>query len=508
METSSPNYIKIDPADNVAVMLKDTEAGIAITEKIMSRAVIPAGHKIALETIKIDSPVVKYGQVIGVAAHAIRPGEHVHTHNLKMCAPESPLPRKKDPETSPSLPANIRKTFHGILRASGKAGTRNYIGVLSSVNCSASVARFIADHFTKDRLQAFKNIDGVVALPHGMGCGDSTGSQGFQNLQRCLAGFAGHPNFGAVLLVGLGCEVLQVDPFAADLFTRSNIGINTLNIQDLGGTKKTVAQGVRLIDEMLPEVNRIDRQPLPLSHLTLGLECGGSDAFSGLTANPSLGVAVDLLVAGGGTAVLGETTEIYGTEQFLARRAVTPAVGQKIIERVQWWENYTRINASEINNNPSPGNKAGGLTTILEKSLGAVAKGGSTPLMAVYPYASQVHSKGLVFMDTPGYDPVSITGMIAGGANMICFTTGRGSVLGGKPVPVIKLATNSSMYTRMVDDMDIDCGSIVDGQATVQEMGRLIYDHIIDCASGRPTKSEKLGIGDLEFVPWQIGAVL
>lgn len=508
MNTGHPRYIKIDPADNVVVVLENTGAGAPITRSLMSRGDIPAGHKAALGTLAADSPVVKYGHVIGLASRTIQPGEHVHTHNLKMCSPEKPLPTKAEAGSRPTLPTDLKQKFNGILRANGKVGTRNYIGVLSSVNCSASVARFIADHFTSDHLEPFKNIDGVVALTHGMGCGDNSASQGFRNLQRCLSGFAEHPNFGGVLLVGLGCEVLQVDPFAADILTSSNTGVKTLNIQASGGTQATVAQGIRMIDEMLQDVNRIRRQPLPVSHLTMGLECGGSDAFSGLTANPALGVAVDLLVACGGTAILGETTEIYGTEQFLAQRAATPEVGQEIVERVRWWEHYTRMHGSEINNNPSPGNKAGGLTTILEKALGAVAKGGSTPLAAVYPYASRIRSKGLVFMDTPGYDPVSITGMVAGGANVVCFTTGRGSVLGCKPVPVVKLASNSRTYKKMADDMDINCGGIADGEADVEEMGRHIYDRIIDCASGQRAKSEIMGIGELEFVPWQIGAVL
>jgi len=508
MDTGSLKYLRINPIDNVIVVLEDTVNGSLIANGIVSHGFVPAGHKIAAETIDPNGHIIKYGQVIGVASRSIQPGEHVHTHNLKMCQPDKPLPREIEAYSRPALPTDIRQTFNGILRASGKVGTRNYIGVLSSVNCSASVVRFIADHFSSEHLQAFSSIDGVVALTHGMGCGDSSGSQGFKNLQRCLSGFAGHPNFGGILLVGLGCEVLQIDHFAAELRSRSGIKTKALNIQDLGGTRKTVERGIQEILEMLPEVNGVKRQPLPVSHLTVGLECGGSDAFSGLTANPALGTAVDMLIANGGTAILGETTEIYGTEQFLAKQAISPDVGNKIIECVRWWENYTRINGSEINNNPSPGNKAGGLTTILEKSLGAVAKGGSTPLMAVYPYASPVRSKGLVFMDTPGYDPVSITGMVAGGANVVCFTTGRGSVLGCKPVPVIKLASNTKMYAHMAGDMDINCGRIVDGQATIHEMGRIIYNHIIDTASGKQTKSEWIGIGDLEFVPWQIGAVL
>lgn len=490
------------------VVLEDVREGTGINAQIASNHTIAAGHKIACEPIDSGRPIIKYGQVIGIASRDINIGDHVHVHNVDMVHPDEPKPQEGQPVSKSGRYDDLSSSFAGIQRADGRVGTRNYIGILSSVNCSASVASFIARHFNQDRLSPYGNIDGVVSLTHGMGCGDNAASPGIQNLQRCLAGFCRHPNFGGVLMVGLGCEVLDVDAFSQQFVNCSGIPVPVLNIQKLGGTRRTVERGIATITAMLPEVNRIKRQTLPVSHLTLGLECGGSDAFSGLTANPALGAAVDILVAKGGTAILGETTEIYGTEQFLARRAIRPEVGRKILDVVNWWRNHTRMHESEINNNPSPGNKAGGLTTILEKALGAVAKAGATPLLDVYPYAAPVRSKGLVFMDTPGYDPVSITGMVAGGANMICFTTGRGSVLGCKPVPVVKLASNSRIYAQMAEDMDIDCGPIAKGLRSVTEMGSVIYEHIIETASGKPTKSENLGIGDLEFVPWQIGAVL
>ena len=503
-----PPHIKINPSDNVIVVLADTHKGIRITDDVVSRTDIPVGHKIACQSIEKGKPILKYGQIIGTATRNIDPGEHVHTHNVDMVHPDQPQPLATESVSNFGNYDHLSSTFTGIQRADGSVGTRNFIGILSSVNCSASVASFIAKYFNQDRLASCGCIDGVVALTHGMGCGDSATSQGFQNLQRCLAGFCRHPNFGGVLMVGLGCEVLQADAFSQQITTSSGTPVEVLNIQNIGGTRRTVEKGIEMITAMLPEVNRFKRKPLPVSHLTLGLECGGSDAFSGLTANPALGAAIDILVAKGGTAILGETPEIYGTEQFLARRAIRPEVGHKILDIITWWQDYTRINGSEINNNPSPGNKAGGLTTILEKALGAVVKAGTSPLMDAYEYAAPVRSKGLVFMNTPGYDPVSITGMVAGGANLICFTTGRGSVLGCKPVPVVKLTSNTQVYTQLAEDMDIDCGPIAEGSSSVPKMGAKIYEHIIETASGKPTKSEIQGIGDLEFVPWQIGAVL
>lgn len=505
---SRPKHIKIHPRDNVVVVLEDIVSGESITDNIVSHGFVPGGQKMAVEEIARGQAVFKYGQVIGVATNTIHAGDHVHTHNLQMCPPEKSLPQEITTSSAQDQSKDLTKTFKGILRPNGRVGTRNYIGILSSVNCSASVSRMIADYFSNERLQEFEHIDGVVAITHGQGCGDSEDNQGFRNLQRCLTGFAHHPNFGAVVIVGLGCEVLQIDSFAEELLVKSGLQIKTLDIQKLGGTQNTVEKGLQTVQEILPKASAVKRQSLPVSHITVGLECGGSDAYSGISANPALGAAVDLLVTNGATAILAETTEIYGTERFLAERAISQEVGRKILDCVRWWENHTRQNNSEIDNNPSPGNKAGGLTTILEKALGAVAKGGSSPLMDVVPYASPVRSKGLVFMDTPGYDPVSITGMVAGGANMICFTTGRGSVLGCKPVPVIKIASNTKMFNHMQGDMDINAGRVVKGEVTIQEMGRSIYEMIIDTASGRQTKSEMQGIGDFEFVPWHIGAVL
>jgi altronate hydrolase len=398
--------------------------------------------------------------------------------------------------------------FDGIVRPDGRIATRNYIGVISSVNCSASVCRFIADAFRGQALEDFPNIDGVVPITHGTGCGMAGQGEGFDYLMNTLSGYARHPNFGGVLLIGLGCEVMQLDGLLCDGSLTAGPFLHAMAIQDTGGIRSTVDRAIALIREMLPDLNRVQRQPVPAAQLILGLQCGGSDGYSGITANPALGIASDLLVRQGGTAVLGETPEIYGAEHLLTRRAVSREVGQKLIERIRWWEDYTARHGGEMDNNPSPGNKAGGLTTILEKSLGAVAKGGSTALVDVFEYAQPVTAKGLVFMDTPGHDPVSLTGMVAGGANLICFTTGRGSVYGCRPVPSLKLATNTEMYNRLEDDMDINCGMALDEDVGIEALGEQIFHSLLEVASGKKTKSETFLMGDNEFVPWQLGAVM
>jgi altronate hydrolase len=398
------------------------------------------------------------------------------------------------------------------LSTNDRVAARNYIGILSNVNCSPTAARAIADHFSRQNnptaLVNFPRLDGVVALTHGTGCGMDTSGVGMQLLQRTLTGYATHPNFAGVLVVGLGCESNQINAWLVHGSLREGEALRVFSIQDTGGTAKTVARGIAMIKEMLPQANAIQREPCSAAHITLGLQCGGSDGYSGISANPALGAAVDLLVAHGGTAILSETPEIYGAERLLTRRAVRPDIAEKLIVRIKWWEHYTQINEGEMNNNPSPGNKAGGLTTILEKSLGAVAKGGTSNLEAVYEYAEPVDAHGFVYMDTPGYDPVSATGQVAGGANLICFTTGRGSAYGCAPSPSLKLATNSALWQRQEEDMDINCGEIIDGRVSIQEMGQRIFDRVLATASGEPSKSELHGYGQNEFVPWQVGAVM
>tara|TARA_Y100001934_G_scaffold282027_1_gene394029 strand:- start:315 stop:1874 length:1560 start_codon:yes stop_codon:yes gene_type:complete len=504
--------IRLHENDDVVIARNTLDKGSLLSENMSDSfhtiEQIPPGHKVAIRCISEGEPIKKFNQIIGFAEKNIKPGEHVHNHNMSFGNFEREYKIKENSKPSIVLPESARATFSGIIRQDGRIATRNYLAVLTSVNCSATVARYIADHFRFNTLNSYHNVDGVIALSHHSGCGMGKTSDGFSYLRRTLAGYANHPNIAGFLLLGLGCEVNQV----SELFTELDIAESKMSrfmtIQDSGGTTSTVKQGITVISEMLEEANLIKRDCVAASNLILGLECGGSDGFSGITANPSLGRAVDILVSNGGTAILGETPEIYGAEHLLASRAISENIANKLMDRIRWWEKHAKANGVELDNNPTPGNRKGGITTILEKSLGAAAKGGTTDLVEVYRYGEQVNSKGFVFMDTPGYDPVSITGMVAGGANIVCFTTGRGSVFGCKPTPSLKLSTTTNLYESMKDDIDINCGSIADGIVDVDTMGQKIFEKILDTASGTPTKSELLGMGEEEFVPWQVGAVL
>ncbi|MBU2090118.1 MAG: altronate dehydratase family protein [Alphaproteobacteria bacterium] len=502
-------FVRLHPADNVVVSRLALLPGTPLPgEDISTAAAIPAGHKVATQPITSGDPVRKYNQIIGFATEDIAAGAHVHVHNVEMQDFERDYAFSSDMRQTGFVPEAERATFQGFVRKNGTVGTRNYIGILTSVNCSATVAKYIAAAITPEILARYPNVDGVVALVHSTGCGMADTGEGYANLQRTLWGYARHPNFAGILMVGLGCEVNQIDFLLEAYGLERGQHFQTMTIQDTGGTRKTVDRGVEIITAMLPSANEATRSTVPASHLTLALQCGGSDGYSGITANPALGAAADLLVRHGGTAILSETPEIYGAEHLLTRRAVDRKVGEKLIERIRWWEDYTARNGGEMNNNPSPGNKAGGLTTILEKSLGAAAKGGTTNLTGVFKYAEPVTVKGFVFMDSPGYDPCSVTGQVASGANVICFTTGRGSVFGCKPAPSIKLATNSLMYRKLSEDMDVNCGAVLDEGVSIQEMGQRIFELILRIASGEQSKSESQGFGDAEFIPWQVGAVM
>jgi len=503
--------IRLHPDDDVVIARAQLVGGTKlIDENVTVAGLVPPGHKVATHAIAAGAPVRRYNQIIGFASKDIAPGEHVHLHNLAMGRFEREHAFGADarPTEYVANPA----TFMGIVRRdgpnAGKVATRNYIGILSTVNCSATVARGIADHFTRERLAAFPNVDGVVAITHGSGCGMDTSGEAMRILRRTLGGYARHPNFAGVLVVGLGCEDNQISALLGAQALAETPLLRTFTIQDTGGTAKTIRRGIAMVEEMLPHANEARREPVPASHLTVGLQCGGSDGYSGITANPALGAAVDLLVRHGGTAILSETPEIYGAEHLLTRRAVSREVGEKLVGRIAWWEEYTAREKMEMNNNPSPGNKAGGLTTILEKSLGAVAKGGTTNLVDVYEYAEPVTAKGFVFMDTPGYDPVSATGQVAGGANMIVFTTGRGSAYGCAPAPSLKLSTNTALWTKQEEDIDLNAGGIVDGEATVAALGEALFRLMLATASGSKSKSELHGYGQNEFVPWYVGAVM
>ncbi|MBN2505104.1 MAG: altronate dehydratase [Verrucomicrobia bacterium] len=504
--------LQLHSADNVAVLKRSVPAGADLAGRevrVTTVQPIPAGHKVALVPMAPETPVLKYGQVIGFATRPIAPGEHVHTHNLAV------RDFYRDPAFGVDAlpvafhPPEAMRNFPGYARPGGRVGTRNYLAILSSVNCSASVARQAAARFPVAEVRRdYPGVDGVVAFTHRTGCAVQPGEP-LAMLQRVFAGFARHPNIAGCVFVGLGCEVNQLralrERHALDRVPAGAMVPVFLEIQDVGGTVKAVEAAAGAVARLLPEANALRRTPQPVRALVLAEQCGGSDAHSGITANPALGVACDELVRHGGTGVLAETPEIYGAEHLLTRRAVSRDVGERLLDRIRWWEEHVRVHGATIDNNPTQGNKTGGLTTIYEKSLGAIAKAGCSPLAAVYRYAEPITASGLCFMDTPGYDPVSMTGLVAGGCNVAVFTTGRGSVYGCKPVPCIKVASHTALYQSMQDDMDLNAGTILDGTESVELVGRRIFDKILAVAGGERTRSELAGLGDEEFAPWVLG---
>jgi altronate hydrolase len=508
-----PLALRLHADDNVVIAQCPIPPGTQLpAEGVTVSAAVPSGHKIATRAIKRDEAIRRYGQIIGFASSDVAPGEHVHSHNCEMR--EFARDYAFATLARPTAYVQPAATFQGIVRKDGRVATRNYIGILTSVNCSATVANAIAAHFRRsplggaDPLAEFPNVDGVVALTHKTGCGMASEGEGMDVLRRTIAGYARHPNFASVVTIGLGCEANQIGALVrAERLTQGE-QLQTMTIQESGGTRKTIERGVAMIRALLPEANKVKREPVPASHLTVGLQCGGSDGYSGITANPALGHASDLLIRHGGSVILSETPETYGAEHLFTRRAVSRPVGEKLLGLFDWWLAYTKKNDGNLDNNPSPGNKAGGLTTILEKSLGAAAKAGTTNLVDVLHYAEAVTTRGFVFMDTPGFDPVSATGQVAGGANLLAFTTGRGSAFGCVPSPSIKLATNTPLFDRQGDDMDINCGTIVEGKETVEECGQRIFDLLLRIASGEKSKSEAFGYGEAEFAPWPLGAVM
>ncbi len=505
--------LKLNPADDVAIAKVPITQGVTITRTgepdIVIRHLVPSGHKFALRAVATGDSIRRYGQIIGFATQTIQPGDHVHTHNLAVETFARDYAFCTEVHPVEFVPADQRRTFMGYLRPDGRVGTRNLIAILASVNCSASAIEKIADYFTPERLALYPNVDGVVALAHGSGCGNRIGGADQTLLQRTIAGMARHPNVGAYLMIGLGCETNQIQ----EINDNYNLSATTLDlplnltIQGQGGIRKTVQRGIELIEQLLPVVNATPRTPQPISELAVALQCGGSDGWSGVTANPVVGLVADEIVRQGGYALLAETPEIYGAEHLLTRRAISREVGEKLVAQVHWWERHAAMHDMEIDNNPSVGNKVGGLTTILEKSLGAVAKGGSTPLVDVYEYAEPITTRGFSFVNTPGYDPVSVTGQVASGCNIVLFTTGRGSVFGFKVAPSIKISTNSAIYEHMIDDMDFNAGKVLDG-ADMQATADDLLDLLIAVASGQQSKSEAQGIGVAEFVPWNLGGTL
>lgn len=505
--------VQLHPADDVAIAKRPISPGVVLKREgapdIAMQQFIPSGHKFALNDVAVGDPIRRYGQIIGFATQPIHVGDHVHTQNLEFEDFTRDYAFGQDVHPVEYVPEDQRRTFMGYLRPDGRVGTRNYIALLASVNCSAHTIHEIAHYFTPERLAPYPNVDGVIALTHGSGCGLRLGGEDYDILQRTIVGMARHANVGGYIMIGLGCETNQIQDIMDNYHLNgqsSELPLN-LTIQSAGGIRKTVQAGIELVESLLPTVNATPRTRQPISELVVGLQCGGSDGWSGVTANPVVGLVADEIVRQGGYAALAETPEIYGAEHLLTRRAISREVGDKLVAKVHWWEEHAAKHHMEIDNNPSVGNKAGGLTTILEKSLGAVAKGGSTPLMDVFDYAAPITTRGFTFVDTPGYDPVSVTGQVAGGCNIVLFTTGRGSVFGYKPAPSIKIATNTAMYDHMTDDMDFNAGKVLDGadmQATADEL----LDLLITVASGQPSKSEAQGVGEDEFVPWSLGGTL
>ncbi|MBW7862039.1 MAG: altronate dehydratase [Rhodocyclaceae bacterium] len=510
MGNTSVAVLQLKAGDEVGVALRDLAPGEAMTPfDIATSEKIPFGHKVCLTELAPGATIHRLGQPIGIATTMIAAGVHVHLHNMGFETTMAGHGIGTRLANTPMRPAPEIPTFDGYLRADGRVGTRNFIGVLTTVNCSAMVARMIADQFRDPaRLAPWPGVDGVVALTHKSGCSVAEGSRSMAMLRRTLGGYARHPNFCGILFVGLGCEDNQIDMLLDEQGLAEGPMLRKLVIQEIGGTRASIRRGVEMVEEMLAEATRCRRQPIPAGELVVGLQCGGSDSFSGISANPALGAAVDRLVACNGTAILAETPEIYGAENLLLERAASREIGERLIGLLDWWADYTKNEPQGFDNNPSPGNKEGGLTTILEKSLGAVAKGGTTNLNGVIGYGVPVEARGLVFMDSPGFDPMSATGQVASGANLIAFTTGRGSCFGCRPSPSLKLATNSAMFARMEEDMDLNCGVILDGDSSIDEMGELIFREFLAVASGKPTRSELLGYGEDEFAPWHVNAWL
>jgi altronate hydrolase len=500
--TEANAVILLNAKDNVAIARVPLSPGQRImvgeADILSSDSVLP-GHKIALKEIRAGEPVRRYGEVIGSARYNIAAGQHVHVHNLLYQEMEPSLDRVAPVPT----PTVSTRSFLGYRREDGRIGTRNYIAVVAASNCAAHTVSLIERHFEGRALPS--NVDGVVAFPHGDGCAQTIGPD-TEQLQRTLEGVLDHPNVAAAVILGLGCEVNQIDHYLGRKSQHSSRNLIGLTLQESGGTRRAVEQASRDIETLLEQAAGLERTSVPASALVLGLNCGGSDSFSGITANPALGYCCDLIVREGGTVVLAETTEIFGAEHTLLRRAKDEGTARKLLDCIDYYKAYLRQFGGSFNDNPSPGNKKGGLTNIIEKSLGAVAKAGTTTLEDVVGYGERIRSRGFVFMNTPGYDPASLAGLAAGGVNLIAFTTGRGSAIGFPTVPTLKISSNSDTFRRMPDNMDINAGTIVDGLATVEEVGTEIFESLLRIASGEKTKAEILG--HHEFVPWRIGPML
>lgn len=500
--------IRLHPDDNVVVARVDIPAGTEIPEEgFVTKNDIPAGHKVACVDIEADGKVVKFATPICLSARPIAAGEHVHKHNVHTEPLEKDYAFCSEYKETELVPEDERIKFNGFVRESGKVGTRNYIGIFTTVLCCAGVAKGIADYFSKEVMKQYPNVDGVIPFIVDTGCGMEQSGAPMDILRRCTGNYIKHPNIGAALIVGLGCERNNIDAFMQQEGIVETDRIKRFVIQEHHGSVQSIKDGIEIVKEFLEIANKDEREPASIEHLMVALQCGGSDGFSVISANPALGVAMDKLVKNGGTCVLAETTEIYGGEHILTRNAATPELAQKIIDIMDWWKDYSVGHAVQFTGNTVPGNIKGGLTSTAEKALGVVQKGGSTGLVDVVDYAFPVTKHGFNYMDTPARDSVSMTGEISGGCNICVFTTGRGTCIGTYPSPTIKLCSNTPAFNNMKDDMDINCGTIVDGEKTLAEVGEEIFDYILEVANGKYPKSEELGYGVDEFKPWQFGII-
>jgi altronate hydrolase len=478
-------------------------------QNITLKTDIPRGHKVATKNIPRGTPVIKYGMPIGLANQDIQIGEHVHVHNIsfsEFIPINDELTKPRSHALASLSPRST--TFSGYKRRNGTTGVRNYIVVMADVNCSATVAKEIALNFRNTLNRS--DIDGVVPVTYSGGCAHSPNTYAHEIQARTLSGWLEHPNVVAALCIGLGCETMNWKRISAHL-TESDalyLPIENFNITEVGGTKAAIQRGINWIRNCLEVLPKFERTMCPVSELRIGTNCGGSDAFSGMTANPALGLASDAIVNLGGTSVFAEIPECYGAETtYLFPRIKSQQHKEKLKNVLNFWNDYYSRHRVLADNNLAAGNISGGISTILEKSLGAIAKSGSSEISAVIDYGERIKESGLVLMNTPGYDPASVTGLVAGGCNMIAFTTGRGSTFGCSIAPTLKIATNSAIFEKMSDDMDINAGSILDGKA-LSDVGEEIYETLLKCASGQQTKSEANRIGWEEFVPWSVGETL
>jgi altronate hydrolase len=511
VETSVPigDYaIVVNPDDNVAVVKKQTPDGLTLIlsnkEFVTVPISVPPGHRFATRDIPAHEFVRQYGQPIGTSM-GIEKGEWITHENM---TDEVPVVRNlPDDLHTPApdyFPTSDLETFFGFRRPDGRVGTRNFLLIVPTSMCASHEATQISMmaefmHYSRER---YPNVDGVVAIPHNKGCGCQDGST-LDVMMRTLSNYADHPNVGGVVLIDLGCEKTNLS-FVEKYLTKRERPIQKpvfkIGIQDVGGTQEAIEIGLREVEKMLPEINKCVREEFPISELVLGVKCGSSDGFSGISANPALGYCSDLLVRSGGTVLLTEVPEFCGAEHILANRAKDSATGRKIYAMVDWYKEYASKFGAVLNQNPSTGNKAGGLLNITIKSLGAIVKAGTTRIEDCIEYAETPKVRGINLMQGPGYDQESTPGLVASGATVVVFTTGNGTTIGNAITPVIKLASNNRIFEKMSRDLDISAGNVIDGTESIQDVGGRLFEHVRDVASGEiRTKAEILKHREFQF---------